>query len=197
MVGSIADHIIKLMRNQMGLMACLITCISLSACSNDPKDVEFFARKELPVQTIIDAHVDRSEYARPQVHLDAPAIVQFGNPNPRTEYPDGVNLWFYDDARQTKAFVRAGFAVTNDYTHITEVRDSVVIIDYRTGDTSYLKDLFWNSEEKRVYSNKPLRSVNGNRLTIGDGFESDENFDHPLIIRQRGVIEWKEEEEAQ
>lgn len=179
----------------MGLAVCLITCIILSACSNDAESVRFFEQKVLPLQTVTNGKVDRSEYGRKQVHLEAPKIVQYGEPDPRTEYPDGIQLWIYDsESHNLKAYVKAGFAVSHDNTKLTEVRDKVVIIDYGTGDTSYLHDLYWNSQEKRVYSNKPVRSVNGNRVTYGDGFESDDNFDQPMILRQRGTIEWKEEE---
>lgn len=196
MVIKTLDHTTKLMRNQMGLVACLITCIFLSACSNDMDKVRFFGRKELPLQTVINGHADRSEYGKLQLHLDARKIVQYGDPNPRTIYPEGLELWLYDgDASQVKAYIRAGYGESSDQTNMTKVRDSVVIIDYRSGDTSYLKDLYWDNQEHRIYSKNPIRSVNGNRVTYGDGFESDENFESPMILHQRGTIEWKEDEE--
>lgn len=180
----------------MGIAACLIMCIIMSACSNDIESVRFFEQKVLPLQTVINGQVDRSEYGKKQIHLEARKIVQYGQPDQRTEYPEGVKLWIYDsETHGLKAFVRAGFAVSHDNTKLTEIRDSVVIIDYGTGDTSYLQDLYWNAQDSIIYSRKPIRSVNGNRVTYGDGFESDDNFDHPIIVRQRGTIEWKEEEE--
>ena len=65
----------------------------------------------------------------------------------------------------------------------------MVIIDYRSGDTSYMENIIWNSAEGRIYSNDTVRSVNGARVTIGDGFESDENFTSPQILHQRGTIQ--------
>lgn len=186
----------KDMGNQIGLLACLITCIILSSCGNSIEDVRFFEQKELPQQTVVHGKVDRSEYGNKQLHLEADRIVQYGQPDPRTEYPEGVKLWIYDDkTHQLKTLVTAGRAITHDNTKLTEVHDNVVIIDFNSGDTSYLHDLYWNAAEHRIYSQKPVRSVNGNRVTYGDGFESDDNFDKPLIIRQRGTIEWKEDTE--
>jgi hypothetical protein len=73
------------------------------------------------------------------------------------------------------------------------LRDSVVIVDLQNGDTVYLQDLIWNQLQHRVYSDKPLRSKNGARITLGDRFDSDDEFREPHIIHQRGTLEWKEE----
>ena len=69
----------------------------------------------------------------------------------------------------------------------------MVIIDYDSGDTTYMESLIWDKKEKKIYSDKPLKSVNGSRVTYGDGFESDESFKNPQIFRQRGTLEFKDE----
>lgn len=197
MVFTTWKSILTPMRNQTGFAACLITCIFLSSCHKGSHTADFFDRKELPQQTIIDGHIDRSSYGRRQMHLEAPRIEQFGEPNPRTVYPEGVKMWIYSDNKEVKAYIEAGYAVSRDKSQITEVRDKVKIIDYQSGDTSYLDELFWNSQLHQIYSRKPVKSVNGNRVTYGDGFESDENFESPLILHQRGTIEWKEDQDEQ
>jgi hypothetical protein len=74
------------------------------------------------------------------------------------------------------------------------VKDSVVIVDLQRGDTVYLQDLTWDQMAHRVYSPNPVRSKNGQRVTYGDSFESDDAFKTPVIIHQRGTLEWTEEE---
>ena len=74
-----------------------------------------------------------------------------------------------------------------------EARNNVVVIDYNSGDTTYMESIVWDKNEKRIYSDKPIKSVNGGRITYGDGFESDESFKNPQILRQRGTLEWNEE----
>ena len=85
------------------------------------------------------------------------------------------------------------YAVQYDKRQIVMVRDSVVIIDLQNGDTVYLIDLIWRQAEHRIFSNNPLRSKNGPRITLGDRFESDDAFKQPHIIHQRGTLGWKEE----
>ena len=71
--------------------------------------------------------------------------------------------------------------------------DSVVVIDYASGDTVYLDDIIWRDNEDIIFSNHPVRAVNGNRVTYGDGFVSDEQMSNLRITHQRGVIEFNDE----
>ena len=99
----------------------------------------------------------------------------------------------FDKGDKLVADVKAGYAYSFDDKKIIEARKHVVIIDYRSGDTSYMESIIWNSAEGRIYSNDTVRSVNGPRVTIGDGFESDENFTSPQILHQRGTIQIDDE----
>lgn len=156
------------------------------------KDVKQFERKTPPNQEIKDAHIWRSDYGKLQLELDAPRIVQFREPDTRTYYPNGVVLRFYDENRRVQTYIRANKATSYDDKNILTAKDSVVVIDYTNGDTVYLQDIIWKSNEDIIYSNNPVRAVNGNRVTYGDGFVSDEDMTNLRITRQRGVIEFEE-----
>lgn len=152
-----------------------------------------FEPQSLPDNTIHNATVRRSENGRLQMIMTAPLIEQFSKPDPKTVYRKGVFMRFFDRSNKPTATLRARYAATFENRDIMLVRDSVVIVDFRTGDTVYLQDLTWNAAEHRIYSEKPLRSKNGRRITLGDSFESDDALQSPQIIHQRGTIEWKEE----
>ena len=156
------------------------------------KDISRFDRKDPPSQTLRDARVWRSEYGRLQMEMEAPLIVQYRQPDTRTHYPQGVNLRFYDSQRPLQTAVSARKAISYDDQDILYARDSVVIIDYSNGDTIYLEDITWKSKEDVIYSNRPVRAVNGARLTFGDGFISDANLTNLRVKRQRGTIEFEE-----
>ncbi|MBP3762303.1 MAG: LPS export ABC transporter periplasmic protein LptC [Bacteroidales bacterium] len=161
-------------------------------CTNDMNDVSRFDRKDPPMQIVKDASVWRSEEGRLQLELTAPYVVQYREPDTRTHYPKGVDLRFYDAERNIKTYIRADKATSFDDKDILYAKDSVVIIDYGSGDTIYLEDITWRSKEDVVYSNRPVRAVNGNRVTFGDGFSSDAKLTNLRVIRQRGTIEFEE-----
>lgn len=178
----------------MAVCCCLLlaVCCLLPACSSDIKDIQKFEQRNLPDQQINDAHIWRSEHGKLQMELDAPRIVQYRHPETKTFYPEGVSLRFYNEQRQVTTTIRADKATSYDDKNILIAKDNVVIIDFTNGDTVYLEDIIWKSNEDIIYSNKPVRSVNGNRVTYGDGFVSDENMSNLRITRQRGVIEFED-----
>ncbi len=166
--------------------------IFFSSCGNDMKDIGRFERENPPDQEVTDAHVWRSEEGKPQLELNAPTIVQYRQPDTRTEYPDGVELRFYDEDWNVKTLITARKATSFDDKNILTATDSVVVIDYTNGDTVYLKDITWESDEDIIYSRNPVRAVNGHRITYGDGFVSDGNMSNLRITRQRGTIEFED-----
>ena len=173
------------------LLCAFFVCLS-SSCSSDPKDIAFFDRQNPPVQELTNAQVVRSSYGVRQMQLQAPRVQKYEKPEPKTIYPDGVDLQFYNQGRTVRTRLRANYAISFDEQNILQARDSVVVYDYESGDTIYLQDIVWRQADSIFFSNHPVRAVNGNRITIGDGFVSDERMQHLQITRQRGVIEFQE-----
>ena len=175
-----------------GAIALLLACLFVS-CGNDIEKTKMFERKELPESTIRNAHIQRSEEGRLQLLMEAPLIEKYSVPEPKTLYRGGIKMRFFDGYNTPTGILTARYAITYDKRDITIVRDSVVIVDLRNGDTVYLQELTWDEMVHRVYSNKPVRTKNGPRITLGDRFESDDAFTQPRIFHQRGTLEWKEE----
>lgn len=177
---------------QGGYLFLLFFILTAAGCSNDMKDISQFERQTPPDQEIKGAHIWRSDEGKLQLELDAPHIVQYRTPDTRTLYPEGVELRFFDGQRQLQTYIRADRATSFDDKNILTAKENVVVIDYTNGDTVYLEDLIWRSDEDLIYSNHPVRAVNGNRITYGDGFVSDANMTNLRITRQRGVIEFED-----
>lgn len=156
-------------------------------------DIERFEQKSLPDQEIRTAHIRRSEQGRLQVEIDAPYIARYSKPNARTVYPKGVDLCFYDNDRQPKTTIHANRAVSYDDRNIMKASDGVMVVDFSNGDTVYLEDLVWRDDDDVIFSNRPVRAVNGKRVTYGDGFVSDEQMTNLRITHQRGVIEFNDD----
>lgn len=167
----------------------------LPSCHSD-KNVMPEDHNDRAIQEVHDAHVRRSEYGKLQLELDAPIIQKYDKPKAKTIYKSSrgqrVQLRLYGDERNVRSIIEASYAISFDDIDIMEAHDSVVVIDFSNGDTIYLEDLIWNSNEDRIYSDHPVRAKNGNRITEGDGFVSDQRMENMQIIRQRGVIEFED-----
>lgn len=164
------------------------------SCSGDINDINRYGRQQNPPdQTIKNARIHRSERGRLQVEIDAPEIARYSQPSAVTVYPKGVDLRFYDEQKKLKTTIHAERATSYDDRNIMKGSDSVVVVDYNNGDTIYMQDIIWRNEEDIIFSNHPVRAVNGNRVTYGDGFSSDEQLTNLRITRQRGVIEFNDD----
>lgn len=181
-------------KHTLGMLPCLLLFLSvLASCRNDMEKVHFFDPKDLPQQSLDSVSMYRSQNGNVDMIMTAPAVTIYETPQRKTVYPKGVNMKFVDKNNKLVASIRADYAYSLDEKKIIEARNNIVVIDYRSGDTSYLKSLVWNSADHRIYSMDPVRSVNGERVTIGDGFESDEEFKTPFILRQRGTMTIEDE----
>ncbi len=150
--------------------------------------VRLFDPQNLPQQSIDTVRALRSLGGKKQMVLKAPKVVVYEQPERKTVYPDGIDMQIYNNGDKIAASIKAKYAQSLDEKKIIEARNDVVIIDFRSGDTSYLENIVWNSAEHRIFSNAPVKSVNGKRVTYGDGFESDDEFTTPRILHQRGTM---------
>lgn len=173
----------------------LVAFFALVACQSQGQVIP--DRADSADQELVGAHVHRSDAGHLQLELDAPLIQKYERPLPKTEYRSArgeqVKMRFFDqNDGHLKVSIAADSAISFDDRDIMEAHGNVVVIDFSTGDTIYLIDLIWNSSDDRIYSDNPVRARNGNRLTEGDGFTSDESMENLQITRQRGVIEFNE-----
>ena len=190
-------HIANHKSSRAGIaLPLLATCLSmalLAACHSD-RNVMPEDHGDMVIQEVHDAHVRRSEYGNLQLELDAPIIQKYEKPKAKTLYKSDrgqrVQLRLYGDHRNIRSIIEASYAISFDDLDIMEAHDSVVVIDFSNGDTIYLEDLIWNSNEDRIYSDHPVRAKNGKRVTEGDGFVSDQRMENMQIIHQRGIIEF-------
>lgn len=176
-----------------GLLCLFLCLLPVAGCRNDMEKVHFFDDKELPQQSLDTIQMIMSKHGNVEMIMTAPKVVIYDKPQKKTEYPNGVTLRIVDKNKKDVAVVRADYACSFDEKKEIEARKNVVVIDYSTGDTSYLNSIVWNSGDHRIYSMEPVKSVNGQRVTYGDGFESDDEFRQPVILHQRGTITFEDE----
>lgn len=171
-------------------LPCLtLVSFLLAACRNDMEKVRMFDRHSIPQQAIDSVSVMRSNFGERQMTLKAPFVLVLDNPERMTVFPQGFNMNIYGDhGNSIVADITADSATSLDDRKIIKAHHNVVIIDYRSGDTTYLDSIVWESATHTIYSRAPVKSVNGPRITYGDGFESDEDFTSPIIYHQRGTM---------
>ena len=177
-----------------GALPCFaLASFLLLSCRNDMEKIRMFDHQNIPQQTLDSVSIIRSNFGERQMALSAPHIVVFEKPERMTLFPDGFNMQIFSDNGKTSvADIRADSATSLDTRKIIKAHRNVVIIDHRSGDTTYLDSIVWETSSHTIYSRAPVKSVNGLRVTYGDGFESDDNFTAPVIYNQRGTMTFED-----
>lgn len=171
-----------------GALPCFaLLCSLLLSCHNDMEKIMLFDRKNIPQQALDSVRVLRSNFGNRQMSLTAPYVVMLDKPEKMTVFPRGFDMHIYD-GDFVVADIRADSATSIDSKKVIKAHRNVVIVDHRSGDTTYLDSIVWESASHFIYSRAPVKSVNGQRVTYGEGFESDDNFTAPQIFRQRGTM---------
>ncbi len=170
------------------LTCTVLLCLLIAACHNEMEKIDFFEQKDFPLQSMKSVRVVRSNNGNTQMIMETDTIFMVEKPKKMTVYPNGVDMHIFEGLNKRIADIKVDSAVSFDADNRIEAYKNIVIVDYRSGDTTYMKHLVWNSAAHHVYSDSIVKSVNGQRITYGDGFESDEDFKQPLIKKQRGTL---------
>lgn len=96
---------------------------------------------------------------------------------PYREFRRGIRITTYRDDSLTTvdAVLTANYAIYYEQRKLWETRGDVEVRKY-DGTELYTQQLFWDARTKRIYSNVDTKLVKGNNVSIGERFESDEDF---------------------
>lgn len=158
----------------------------LFSCENDMAVVQAITNKEsIPVESAKDVRMLYSTYARVEIEIKAPVMHNFQTANPYLEFPDGIQVWFYDSLKNVKSQLSARYAIQYINEDKIEVRNDVVVVNQQN-QTINTELLIWDQKKAMIYSDKFVKITTEDEVLFGDGFESDETFDKWIILKPRG-----------
>ncbi len=105
---------------------------------------------------------------------------------PYMEFRRGVEVQTYNDStHQEDSRLTANYAIFLIDRELWEAKGNVVVIN-ASGQRLETEQLFWDQKSKRIYSNVDSRLTQGTDVIVGEGFESDENFEEYSFRRPKG-----------
>lgn len=119
-----------------------------------------------------------SQNGRRSYFFETPQLEGYtlGN-EPYREFRRGIKITTYQDDSLTtvNAVLTANYAIYYEERELWEAKGNVEVHKY-DGTEVYTQQLFWNARTKQIYSNVDTKLVKGNNVTVGERFESDEDF---------------------
>lgn len=164
----------------------------LISCENDIKTVSYYtSAKDVNLETAENVEIIYSELGKPMAKLNAPVLDHFSGENKRLEMPKGIVVHFYDSLNNVQSELKANFAIRYEKEQKMEAKNNVVIVN-RQGHVLNTEHLVWDEKKERIYSDIFVKITTPDEILFGDGFESDQYFEHYEIKKLRGTISLKQ-----
>lgn len=174
----------------LGSIAALAAMLFLG-CTNELEKIRFDETEDIPVAITKDVILLYSDSARLISRLQAPLRNDFIGKNPRSEFPEGISISFFDKNQKPHTQLKADFGIIwqqsgtlNFYGHVE--------LKSQNGSILKTEELTWDNKLKKIYTHRPIEILDEGRLLTGQGLVANENFEEYIILIPTGTFSIKE-----
>ena len=114
--------------------------------------------------------------------------------HPYWDFPKGIYVERFDEEYNVDAFVQSDKARYDQTTQIWKL-DQNVIAQNLAGEKFETQQMFWDQRTERIYSDSLITITQSNKIIIGFGFESNQNFTRYVIRNPQGIFPVKESDD--
>lgn len=175
---------------------CFFSLITIISCKNDIKNVIKVEEVEKMPELLGDEiSLRQSENGQIILSVYAKEFVKFSNENKKlTEFPKGIQVVHFSKYPDTLSKISSNYAVNYDDKELWEAKGNVVAKNTKNEilNTEYL---VWDQKKRIIYSNKHVQVTTPNDIIMGEGFESDEQFNNWKITKVTGIFTIDEQTE--
>ncbi|WP_121906470.1 LPS export ABC transporter periplasmic protein LptC [Ulvibacter antarcticus] len=173
-------HIVK------SVMA-LFFVITLFACEGNYKNIQKLNLKDnAPFAEGKNINLKYTDSGKVVTNLLAARLWDYSNMEfPYQEFPDGIELHFWDDEKEST--VTSDYAIRFDETDIVDLRKNVVLV---TSDSLVLRaeQLYWDQKNQWVFTDLPYQiKFKDGSYNDGARFDSSEDFTNFISRKNQGV----------
>ncbi|MBE2245880.1 MAG: LPS export ABC transporter periplasmic protein LptC [Candidatus Competibacteraceae bacterium] len=161
------------------------------SCSNDLEKVRINETEELPVAITRDVVLTYSDSARTVSQLSAPLRNDYISDDSRSEFPEGIHLVFYNADQSINTRLSANTGVIWQKSGVFYFSQQVELINEK-GSQLFTDELTWDNKQKKIYTTRPIRIIDKNRILTGDGLIADDNFQTYVILIPTGTFHIEE-----
>jgi len=197
-IPDLKDYLVRMISFRKHIMPVFLPVLILSAgCENDIERIQMLTDETLmPRIEGLNVEVIYSDSASVRVQILAPSFRQFSNiERPYMEFPDGIEVFFYDDSLEIESEMRANYTIYYPDEGLWHATGDVVARRLDNGDALNTEELFWDEEKHLIYSNAFTRIQNEDGTFYGKrGFESDQDLSNWQLKGSSGTVTVQDEE---
>ncbi|MBN2481752.1 MAG: LPS export ABC transporter periplasmic protein LptC [Bacteroidales bacterium] len=168
----------------------VLALLTFCSCKNDFETINALTSElKLPDLTGYDVEIVYHDSGMMQGRIITPELNRYDRvEEPYIEFPQGLKVYFYDGDLDVESYIQANYAIFNQKTELWEARNNVVAENLFTGEKLETDQLFWDQENRAVYSEKFSKITNKDGVFYGeDGFDANEDLTQLTLKGARGT----------
>ena len=166
------------------------------SCENDLERIQKITSLDhLPDAAGQKYEILYSDSFQVRVRILAPEIERYARgEEPYIEFPQGLTAYFYDDSLTIEAYIKAKHVIFRENERLWEAKNNVEGRNLKNKNQLNTEHMFWDQENKKIYSHTRSRIVNEDGTFYGEkGFEAKQDLSWYRLKKSKGVIEIKDE----
>lgn len=184
-------HTMLRFRSYISLLAALATgCFVLCSCENNLKDIPNLRDKRTALDEGHNIEIFLSQNGKVKGKLTAPLMYIYNADSAYTEFPKTLHVDFYNDSLIKESQLDARYAKDRQWEHRVFLKDCVVVINVLKGDTLRCRELWWDKNTEKFYTDKPVRySQKDKFVNYGkNGMEAKSDLSNLVFFGNNGTL---------
>ena len=166
-------------------VACLSSCFFMTSCENDIDTVKALGARVDGIDVGKDVAIYISNDGKLGAKLTAPLMNRYlVDSSKMIEFPISIHVDFYKDSNQVESQLSAKYAKYKETENIVFLKEDVIIFN-TLGDTLWCKEMYWDQNTGKFYTEKDVVVKQHNPLAkiYGKGLEANQNLTDIRIFK--------------
>ena len=166
-------------------VACLSSCFFMTSCENDVDAVKALGARVIGIDVGKDVAIYISNDGKLGAKLTAPLMNRYlVDSSKMIEFPLSIHVDFYKDSNQVESQLSAKYAKYKETENIVFLKEDVIIFN-TLGDTLWCKEMYWDQNTGKFYTEKDVVVKQHNPLAkiYGKGLEANQNLTDIRIFK--------------
>ena len=138
--------------------------------------------------------IARSDSGLVQARLVADVMHRVEGDSAILEFPKGFVAHIYDKSNEPSTMIRGDYGIRYEKIELVFIKDSVVVENLKTQETLFTETLYWNQNNKKIYTRNKVKIVSPDKVIFGDSLNANEDFTQRVIHGMRATLEIEDEE---
>ena len=166
-------------------VACLSSCFFMTSCENDVDAVKALGTRVIGIDVGKDVAIYISNDGKLGAKLTSSLMNRYLEDSSKMiEFPLSIHVDFYKDSNQVESQLSAKYAKYKETENIVFLKEDVIIFN-TLGDTLWCKEMYWDQNTGKFYTEKDVVVKQHNPLAkiYGKGLEANQNLTDIRIFK--------------